>query len=172
MLCCAGPSLIEIAPVRGRSRRTFPLCTGQPVVRRALRMAPAVLASAHAQPCARLASSGQGRHQSTAAAVWRPFSAPQQPQRQQGRQAAGRLRRCRQPPTQALFGGLANVFKNDPAERTRKNYQARVDQINALEPSMKQLSDAQLREMTTALKKRAAAGEPLDSLLVESFAVS
>lgn len=72
---------------------------------------------------------------------------------------------------QALLGGLGSMFKNDPAERTRKQYQARVDAINALEPDMQKLSDAQLRELTQALKQRAAAGEALDSLLVESFAV-
>jgi len=73
---------------------------------------------------------------------------------------------------QALLGGLGSMFKNDPAERTRKAYQARVDAINALEPDMERLSDAQLRDLTQALKKRAAEGESLDSLLIESFAVS
>lgn len=88
------------------------------------------------------------------------------------RRRAGGSRRRQAAPTQALLGGLAAVFKNDPAERTRKAYQPRVEQINALEPSMQQLSDEQLRELTAALQARAAKGEPLDSLLVESFAVS
>ncbi|PSC72357.1 translocase subunit chloroplastic [Micractinium conductrix] len=87
------------------------------------------------------------------------------------RRRAGGSRRRQAAPTQALLGGLAAVFKNDPAERTRKAYQPRVEQINALEPSMQQLSDEQLRELTAALQARAAKGEPLDSLLVESFAV-
>ena len=92
--------------------------------------------------------------------------------RRQGGGAAAATRRRRCPaPAQALLGGLSAVFKNDPAERTRKQYQARVDAINALEPDMQKLSDGQLRELTQALKQRAAAGEGLDSLLVESFAV-
>lgn len=89
-----------------------------------------------------------------------------------GGAAAAASRRRGTVRVQALLGGLGAMFKNDPAERTRKQYQARVDAINALEPDMERLSDAQLRELTQALKKRAAAGESLDSLLVESFAVS
>lgn len=46
-----------------------------------------------------------------------------------------------------------------------------VEQVNALEPSVSALSDAQLREKTEEFKNRFAAGETLEALLVEAFAV-
>ena len=51
-----------------------------------------------------------------------------------------------------------------------KRYQAKVDAINALEPSMKQLGDEALRALTPRFRERLNAGEPLDDLLVEAFA--
>lgn len=128
----------------------------------------------------RLAGAAQARPGAAQAAAWRPSVPIQRGQAPQGASALGssaavsRRRQGRRhgaAPVQALFGGLSAVFKNDPSERTRKAYQARVDAINALEPGMQQLSDAQLRELTQALQKRAAGGEPLDSILVEAFAV-
>ncbi len=46
-----------------------------------------------------------------------------------------------------------------------------VEAIEALEGQMKALSDEQLRQKTDEFKKRLAAGETLDDLLVEAFAV-
>ncbi len=69
---------------------------------------------------------------------------------------------------QAFFG---NLFKSDPSAATRQRTQARVDAINALEPSMQALTDEQLQDKTDELKRRAQGGEPLDKLLVEAFAV-
>ena len=57
-------------------------------------------------------------------------------------------------------------------EKTRKLYQAKVDAINRLEPSMQALSDDQLRDKTRELQQRIAGGASLDDVLVESFAVS
>ena len=74
-------------------------------------------------------------------------------------------------PASAVLGGLGNLFKADPSERTRKAYQDRVTSINALEPSMQGLSDAELRAKTEELKARVAAGASLDDVLVEAFAV-
>lgn len=132
-------------------------------------------ATCHAAPAAALQRCTGRTASATVSAAWRPtpFAAPQR--RSSGSSSGGAARRAARrgaQPVQALLGGLTNVFKNDPAERTRKQYQSRVDEINALEPSMQQLTDEQLRELTTALKARAAKGEPLDSLLVEAFAVS
>src|SRR3990170_2513823 len=45
-----------------------------------------------------------------------------------------------------------------------------VGQINALEPEMQALSDAQLRAKTDEFRQRLAGGEPLDDLLPEAFA--
>lgn len=69
---------------------------------------------------------------------------------------------------QAFFG---NLFKSDPSEATRKKYQARVDEINKLEPQMQQLSDAELHAKTAQFKQRVAGGVSLDSMLPEAFAV-
>ncbi len=46
-----------------------------------------------------------------------------------------------------------------------------VHQINALEPKMRGLTDAELRAKTDEFKKRLQAGETLDDLLPEAFAV-
>lgn len=45
-----------------------------------------------------------------------------------------------------------------------------VEQINALEPKIQKLSDAQLRDQTTGLKARLQQDEELDALLPEAFA--
>ena len=51
-----------------------------------------------------------------------------------------------------------------------KQYQAKVDAINALEPQMQALSDAELLGQTAKFRERLEAGESLDSLLPEAFA--
>jgi preprotein translocase subunit SecA len=56
-------------------------------------------------------------------------------------------------------------------ERLLKHYSVTVAEINALEPGMAALSDAELRARTDALKKRHADGAALDELLPEAFAV-
>ena len=71
--------------------------------------------------------------------------------------------------TRAFFD---KIFKQDPSDKTRKQYQERVDAINALEPIMQSLSDDQLRAKTQEFKQRVARGETLESLLPEAFAVS
>lgn len=70
-----------------------------------------------------------------------------------------------------MLGGLGNLFKADPSERTRKTYQDRVDAINALESQMQALSDLELRAKTEEFKARVAQGASLDDVLVEAFAV-
>ena len=93
------------------------------------------------------------------------------PPLRQGGSSRGAGRRARLGPTTAILKGLSSVFSTDPSEKTRKKYQDRVDQVNALEPAMEQLSNEQLRAYTPALRARLAGGETLDSLLVEAFAV-
>jgi len=56
-------------------------------------------------------------------------------------------------------------------QRLLKQYQKTVREINALEPAMEKLSDAELQAKTPALKARIANGEALDALLPEAFAV-
>jgi preprotein translocase subunit SecA len=56
-------------------------------------------------------------------------------------------------------------------QRLLKQYQKSVRDINALEPQMEQLSDAELQAKTSEFKERVAAGATLDEILVEAFAV-
>ncbi|GJJ00509.1 protein translocase subunit SecA [Duganella rhizosphaerae] len=56
-------------------------------------------------------------------------------------------------------------------QRLLKQYQKTVREINALEPAMEKLSDAELQAKTPAFKERIANGEALDALLPEAFAV-
>lgn len=128
-------------------------------------------ASTTRQPAA-AAQQARIRQAASPAAPWRPAGLSGQPlPRGAPAAAARRPQRRGVAPVASLLSGLGAVFKNDPAERTRKQYQERVDAISALEPSMQQLSDGQLRELTAALQGRARSGEALDSLLVEAFAV-
>src|SRR5271167_1966169 len=52
-----------------------------------------------------------------------------------------------------------------------KTYQKRVALIGAFEPELEHDSDAELRERMDELRGRAAAGEDLDGLLPECFAI-
>ncbi len=56
-------------------------------------------------------------------------------------------------------------------DRLLKQYRKLVQKINALEPSMKELSDEQLAQKTAEFKERIANGSSLNSLLPEAFAV-
>jgi preprotein translocase subunit SecA len=56
-------------------------------------------------------------------------------------------------------------------ERELKRLYPRVAEIGALEPQIQPLSGEQLRQKTAEFRQRVAAGESLDDLLVEAFAV-
>jgi preprotein translocase subunit SecA len=56
-------------------------------------------------------------------------------------------------------------------EREIKRLRPLVAEISALEPQIQALTDQQLRQKTEEFKKRVAAGEALDDVLVEAFAV-
>jgi preprotein translocase subunit SecA len=56
-------------------------------------------------------------------------------------------------------------------ERLIKRYSHSVRAINALEPEIERLSDAELRAKTQEFKQRFTGGETLDQLLPEAFAV-
>jgi len=78
-----------------------------------------------------------------------------------------------------VFGGLArgmergvtSVFGSSNARYLRK-LQPRVEAINQREPVCQQMTDAELREQTAKFRKRLAAGETLDELLIEAYAVA
>jgi preprotein translocase subunit SecA len=56
-------------------------------------------------------------------------------------------------------------------ERYLKRIQPVIAQINSFEPAIKKLSDKELREKTVEFKNRLKAGETIDDILPESFAV-
>ncbi|TAG32798.1 MAG: preprotein translocase subunit SecA [Polaromonas sp.] len=65
---------------------------------------------------------------------------------------------------------LTKIFgsRND---RLLKTYRKTIERINALEPEYEKLNDEQLRAKTQMFKDRIAAGETLDAILPEAFAV-
>src|SRR5262245_47559241 len=69
-----------------------------------------------------------------------------------------------------MIGQLLAKVVGTQNEREIKRIRPRVADINALEASMRALSDEQLREKTTEFKARLAGGAELDDLLPEAFA--
>jgi preprotein translocase subunit SecA len=69
-----------------------------------------------------------------------------------------------------LDATLAKIF-GTRNEREVKRLRPIVSAVNDLEPGLQQLSDDELAQKTVEFKQRIANGEPLDDLLIESFAV-
>ena len=70
-----------------------------------------------------------------------------------------------------LLEGLIKKIFGDPNEKELKNIRPIVDKINALEPDMERMSDANLQAKTSEFKLRLKKGETLDDILPEAFAV-
>ena len=70
-----------------------------------------------------------------------------------------------------MFGFLKR-FLGDNNDKEIKRLQKTVDKINALEPQMQNLTDAKLAFYTDKFKERLQAGETLDDILPEAFAVT
>ncbi len=70
-----------------------------------------------------------------------------------------------------MFAALARSLFGNANDRSLRTHQRRVPEINALEPAMRALDDAQLAGKTAEFRQRIAAGASLDSLLPEAFAV-
>jgi preprotein translocase subunit SecA len=71
---------------------------------------------------------------------------------------------------EALWRLPARIF-GSRNQRLLKQYSHAVVSINAFEPALEKLSDSQLKEKTSELKKRHAEGATLDEILPEAFAV-
>ncbi len=69
-----------------------------------------------------------------------------------------------------MFASLARTIFGNANDRSLKGYQRRVPEINALEPAMEALSDAELQAKTVEFRQRLANGATLDELLPEAFA--
>lgn len=70
-----------------------------------------------------------------------------------------------------LLGGVFGGGGGDDGEAARRKYADTVALINKMESEVSALSDADLRARTAVLQERARAGDSLDSLLPEAFAV-
>ncbi len=71
----------------------------------------------------------------------------------------------------AMFSSIARAIFGNANDRSLKAYQRRVPEINALEPAMMALADADLQAKTGEFRDRLAKGATLDELLPEAFAV-
>ena len=77
-----------------------------------------------------------------------------------------------------FFGGLLSgfergvtaMFGTSNARLVRKLH-GKVEAINELEPRYQAMSDAELKEQTIKFRQRLKAGESLDDILVEAFAI-
>ncbi len=70
-----------------------------------------------------------------------------------------------------MFKKLVSVFVGDPNQKIIDSLKPTVQAVADLEPQLQQLSDDGLRAKTAELKDRHAAGETLDDLLPEAFAL-
>ena len=70
-----------------------------------------------------------------------------------------------------MFQGLLTKIFGSRNQRLLKQYQQVVGRINALEASLKDLSDEALAGKTPLFRERISRGESLDALLPEAFAV-
>ncbi|MCZ2112407.1 MAG: preprotein translocase subunit SecA [Anaerolineae bacterium] len=70
-----------------------------------------------------------------------------------------------------MFKKIVSSIVGDPNKKIINNLRPTVAAIAAFEPELKQLPDEAFRERTTVLKERVAAGESLDAVLPEAFAL-
>jgi preprotein translocase subunit SecA len=68
--------------------------------------------------------------------------------------------------------GFAKKFFGSSNDRQVRDFMSRVQKINALEPKYQALSDDELRMQTQVFRDRLNAGESLDKMLNEAFAVA
>ena len=70
----------------------------------------------------------------------------------------------------STIGGFAAKIFGSSNERRVKGYRPRVEAINALEPEIARLSDAELRARTEDFRRQIEKGASLDDLLIPAFA--
>src|SRR6202011_525742 len=69
-----------------------------------------------------------------------------------------------------MLGSLAKKIFGSSNDRRLKGYRPKVAAINALEPEMRKLSDADLRARTEQFRAALVEGKTLDDILVPAFA--
>ena len=70
-----------------------------------------------------------------------------------------------------MFQQVLTKFLGSKQDRDRKRFQSIINAVNQKETELKRLSDSQLQSKTTQFRERFDAGESLDDLLPEAFAV-
>ncbi|MFM9847861.1 MAG: preprotein translocase subunit SecA, partial [Hyphomicrobiaceae bacterium] len=68
------------------------------------------------------------------------------------------------------LGSIASKILGSSNERRVRSFRSKVDAINALEPEVARLSDADLKARTAMFRKQLEDGADLDDLLVPAFA--
>jgi preprotein translocase subunit SecA len=71
----------------------------------------------------------------------------------------------------SMIKSLVRKLVGSKNDREIKQMMVKVEQVNALEDSLVQLSDEQLREKTQVFRERIKQGETVEDLLVEAFAL-
>ena len=66
---------------------------------------------------------------------------------------------------------MFEIFFQNPSKKVLAKYKDQVDQINALENNLINLTDVELRQKTDTLKRRLVAGEAKVAIINESFAL-
>ncbi len=70
-----------------------------------------------------------------------------------------------------MLGSITKKIFGSRNDRLIRQYNKTVEKVNALEPEMEKLSDAELQAKTAEFRSRLEADETLDGLLPEAFAV-
>ena len=70
-----------------------------------------------------------------------------------------------------MFRNIVKKVFGDPMEKALSGYQETVDQINALEPKMQQLSNEQMKAKTADFRAQLNNGAGMEDILVEAFAL-
>ncbi len=70
-----------------------------------------------------------------------------------------------------MFRNIVKKVFGDPMEKALSGYQESVDEINALEPAMQKLSDAEMRAKTSHFKAQLAEGVGFEDIMIEAFAL-
>lgn len=70
-----------------------------------------------------------------------------------------------------MFKKLVSIIVGDPNQKILEDLRPIVDEVQQLEPELKELPDETLRANTAVFKERLEAGESLEELLPEAFAL-
>ena len=70
-----------------------------------------------------------------------------------------------------MFTSITKSLFGDPNERVLKKFNPVIEQINSLEQKIEALDKNEIVKLSNVLRERATAGEDLDELLPEAFAL-